>query len=76
MSVIVTPWLARVPAALFAVPVGLFGLAAAWRRARGFGWSFADPIGSMLAWTAAALLVVLMLVYAAKCARHAKVVGT
>jgi tellurite resistance protein len=69
-----SPWLARLPAALFAIPVGLFGLAAAWRRARGFGWSFADPAGSALAWAAAAILVVLLALYAAKCLRHPTVI--
>ncbi len=71
-----SPWLARVPATLFAVPVGLFALGAAWRRARGFGWAFAEPVGSALAWTGAALLVLLLLLYAAKCLRHPRVIVT
>jgi tellurite resistance protein len=71
-----TPWLARLPAALFAIPVGLFGLAAAWRRARGYGWSIAEPVGAALAWTAVAILVVLLALYAAKCLRHPRVIGT
>ena len=69
------PWLARLPAVLFAVPVGLFGLAAAWRRAKGFGWSFAEPVGVALAWAAAALATVLVLLYAAKCLRHPRVIA-
>ena len=72
---VASPWLARLPAVLFAVPVGLFGLAAAWRRAKGFGWSFAEPVGAALAWTAAALAVVLVLLYAAKCLRHPRVIA-
>ena len=64
------------PATLFAVPVGLFPFASAWLRARAFGWSFAEPIGWALAWVAAALLVVLVLLYATKCLRYPKVIAT
>ena len=67
-------WLARLPAALFAIPVGLFGLAAAW-HGRGYGWWFAEPIGTTLAWTAAAILALLMALYAEKCLRHPAVIA-
>jgi len=69
-------WLSRLPAGLFAMPVGLFGLAAAWRRARAFGWPLAEPIESLLAGAGAALLVLLLLLYAAKCLRHPQVIAT
>ena len=70
-----SPWLSRVPAALFAMPVALFGLAAAWRRAGAFGWSFTDPIGSALGGVAGVLLVVLALFYLAKCLVHKQAVA-
>lgn len=64
------PWLNRLPVGLFAMPVGLMALAAAWRRAQGFGWTLAQPVAQALAWSALLLLCVLLLLYAAKCVRH------
>ena len=64
------PWLARLPAGLFAIPVGLFGLAGAWRRGQGFEWSVAGPVATAVAAVAAAVLGVLLLLYAAKLVRH------
>ena len=64
------PWLARLPAGLFAIPVGLFGLAGAWRRGQGFEWSVAGPVATAVAAVAAAVLGVLLLLYAAKLLRH------
>lgn len=64
------PWLARVPAGLFAIPVGLFGLAGAWRRGQGFEWSLAGPVATVVAAVAAVVLGVLLLLYAAKLLRH------
>lgn len=64
------PWLARLPAGLFAIPVGLFGLAGAWRRSQGFEWSLAGPVATAVAAVAAAVLGVLLLLYAAKLVRH------
>ena len=69
-------WLSRLPAGLFAIPVGLFGLAAAWRRARAFDWPFAEPLESLLSGAGAALLLLLLVLYAAKCLRHPQVVAT
>lgn len=63
-------WLARLPAGLFAIPVGLFGLAGAWRRAAAYGWDIAADVGTVLGWSAAALLCVTLLLYAAKAKRY------
>lgn len=41
------PWLARLPAALFAIPVGLFDLAGAWHRAA-YQWTPAAGIAAAL----------------------------
>ncbi len=70
------PWLSRFPVGLFAIPVGLLALAGAWRRAQGFGWALARPVAQTLAWTAVALLAVLVLLYAAKCLRHPRTLAT
>ena len=69
------PRLARVPAGLFAIPFGLFGLGGAWRRAAGFGWTGAEPIGVAIATAGAALLAVLAVLYAAKALRHPRALG-
>lgn len=67
------PWLDRFPVGLFALPVGLFALAGAWRRAHGFGWSLAQTVGEALAWTALAVLALLLLIYLTKFLRHPRV---
>jgi len=67
-----TPWLARLPAGLFALPVGLFGLAGAWRRAAAFGWPFAAATGDALALLASALLALLLALYATKAMLYPK----
>lgn len=64
------PWLARLPAGLFAIPVGLFGLAGAWRRGQGFEWPLAGPVATAIAAVAAAVLAALLALYAAKLLRH------
>ncbi len=64
------PWLARLPAGLFAIPVGLFGLAGAWRRGQAFEWSLAGPVATAVAAIATAILALLMVFYAAKLLRH------
>jgi tellurite resistance protein len=69
------PWLARVPAGLFAIPFGLLGLGGAWRRAAGFGWPWAEPLGVAIARLAVALLAACGLVYAAKALRHPQALG-
>jgi tellurite resistance protein len=63
-------WLARLPPGLFAIPVGLFGLAGAWRRGADFGWHAAAGVGLAIATLALALLVLLLALYAAKLIRH------
>lgn len=70
-----TAWLARLPAGLFSIPVGLFGLAGAWRRAIGYGWPVATDISGALLGTALISWSVLLLLYVAKCALHAPVVN-
>ena len=44
-----SPWLARFPVGLFAIPVGLFALAGAWRRAQEFGWDGSGLVSAALA---------------------------
>ena len=68
-------WLARLPVALFAIPVGLFALAGAWRRASTFGWSAAPLLAETLGWIALAVLALLALLYAAKLLRHPQAVA-
>lgn len=63
-------WMARIPASLFAIPVGLFGLADAWRRAATYGWSFAEDVDRFIAWPATAILALVLLLYAYKAKRH------
>jgi tellurite resistance protein len=70
-----SPWLVRVPAGLFAMPVGLFGLAGAWRRAAAFGWPLAAPVGDALAGLALALFLLLLALYLAKALRHPRAVA-
>jgi tellurite resistance protein len=69
-----SPRLARFPVGLFAIPVGLYALAGAWRRAQGLGWAFALPISQILAWSALTLLSLLLLVYGAKALKHPRVI--
>ena len=68
------PRLARFPVGLFAMPVGLFALAGTWRRALGFGWEVALPVGDAIAGLALLVLVLLLLAYAAKAWRHPQVI--
>jgi len=68
-------WLARLPAGIFAMPVGLFGLAGAWRRAIAFGWPLAATVGDTLANLAAALLALLLALYGAKALRHPQAIS-
>jgi tellurite resistance protein len=66
--------LARFPVGLFAIPVGLFALAGTWRRALGFGWEVAQPIGDTIAAVALCILVLLLVAYSAKAIRHPQVI--
>lgn len=65
-----SPWLARFPVGLFAVPVGLLALGGAWRRAAILGWPWAHGVGTALLAVAVALLLLLLLLYLAKLWRH------
>lgn len=56
------------------MPVGLFALAGTWRRALGFGWEVAQPISDTLAGAALGILVLLLIVYAAKAIQHPQVI--
>lgn len=63
-------WLARLPVGIFAISVGLLGLAGAWRRAAAFGWEIAGDIALGLAWITGTIWVVSLILYALKCKRH------
>lgn len=69
-----TDWLPRVPAGLFAIPVGLFGLAGAWQRLTAYGWPSAAVIGSTLLTLTLILWIILLMLYAAKCVAHPQAV--
>ncbi|MFC7517015.1 hypothetical protein ACFQUU_18560 [Herbaspirillum sp. GCM10030257] len=69
-----TSWLARLPAGVFAISVGLFALAGAWRRAAGFGWEIATDAGELLLWFAGIVWAICMVLYACKCKRHPQAV--
>lgn len=71
-----TPWLARFPVGLFALPVGLLALAGAWRRAQAFDWPLALPLAQVLAWSAIPLLLLLLLIYGAKILRHPRAIAS
>jgi tellurite resistance protein len=68
-------WLARFPVGLFAIPVGLFALGGAWRRGAQFGWAAARPVADLLAWTAVAVLALLLLFYLVKALRHPQAIA-
>jgi tellurite resistance protein len=63
-------WLARLPAGIFAISVGLFGLVGAWRRAAAFGWQIAGDVAALLIWPVVAIWVISLILYALKCKRH------
>lgn len=70
-----TSWLARFPVGLFAIPVGLFALAGAWRRTAHFGWpAEVQGVAPGLAWLGVLVLGVLMALYLAKCLRYPRAV--
>jgi tellurite resistance protein len=70
-----TPWLARFPVGLFAIPVGLLALAGSWRRAQNFQWPLAASVNLTLAWAAVVVLGLLFAVYLAKCVCHPRVIA-
>ena len=68
-------WLARLPAGIFAISVGLFGLVGAWRRAAAAGWQLAGDVASFLIWPVAAVWIVSLILYSLKCKRHPQAVA-
>jgi tellurite resistance protein len=64
------PWLARLAPGLFAIPVGLFGLAGAWMRVVPLGITLGNPISLGLFLAATLVLLALLLLFAAKLVRH------
>lgn len=67
-------WLMRMPPALFALPYGLLGLTAAWRRAARLGWEHANAVSELLLWPSVLLWSLLAIAYAVKCLRFPGVV--
>lgn len=67
-------WLSRVPAGLFAIPVGLFGLAGAWQRVTAYGWPSAAIVGDTLLTLTLIMWIFLLVLYAAKCIAHPQAV--
>ena len=64
------PWLARFPAEIFAIPVGLLSLVNAWSQAGTYGWRIATDVASVLIWPTTAIWILALLLYAAKCRRY------
>lgn len=60
-------WLSRLPAGLFAIPFGMYGLSGAWRRTATFGWVGTSTVTLILLYTATAFLILLLFLYAGKC---------
>lgn len=69
-----TSWLARLPAGIFAISVGLFGLVGAWRRAVSYGWVAASDIAAVMIWPVTAIWGLSLLLYALKCLRYPQAV--
>ncbi|WP_136418725.1 hypothetical protein [Herbaspirillum sp. ST 5-3] len=67
-------WLERLPAGLFAISVGLFGLLAAWRRAAAYRWDFAADVSELLIWPVTAIWGASLLLYILKCRFYPKAV--
>jgi len=67
-------WLARLQPGLFAIPLGLLGLAGAWRRLAALEIGGATAVAALLLAVAIGLLGLLLLLWTAKLARHADVV--
>ncbi|MBC7502495.1 MAG: hypothetical protein H7315_18660 [Herminiimonas sp.] len=69
-----THWLARIPAGLFAIPFGLFGLAGAWRRTVTLGWSISVSTATVLLTAALGFTAFFLLLYGAKCVTYPRIV--
>jgi tellurite resistance protein len=68
------PWLARLPAGLFGIVLGVLGLAGTWRRLAPLTGAPADAIAGALFAAGLALLVLLAALWLAKLVRHTDVV--
>lgn len=64
------PWLARLHPSLFAMPLGLIGLAGAWRRAVLLGFTIGQPVSLWLFGAGGLLFCVLLLLWLAKLSWH------
>jgi tellurite resistance protein len=69
-SVPVRPWLARLQPGLFAIPLGLLGLAGAWRRLEALGISHAQSIANSLLALGLLLGLLIATLWLAKALRH------
>lgn len=67
-------WLSRLPAGIFAISVGLFGLVGAWRRAVSYGWDAAADVPPLMIWPVTAIWGLSLLLYALKCLRYPQAV--
>lgn len=63
-------WLARLPAGIFAISVGLFGLVGAWRRTALHGWPDAAAVADIMIWPVASIWALSLILYALKIKRH------
>lgn len=63
-------WLARLPAGIFGISVGLFALVGAWRRIAMHGWPDAGLVADILVWPITIIWIASILLYAVKIKRH------
>lgn len=63
-------WLARLPAGIFAISVGLFGLVGAWRRAALTSWPDAVAVADIMVWPVMFIWTISLILYAIKIKRH------
>lgn len=68
------PWLARLHPGLFAIPLGLIGLAGAWRRAVLLGLTIGQPISLWLLVSGVVIFSVLFTLWLAKLTLHTEAV--
>ena len=73
-SQVMRPWLARLTPGLFAIPLGLLGLAGAWQRVVLLGVTVGNPVSLYLFGTALALLGILLALWCVKLLVHPAVV--
>ena len=69
-----TPWLARVPLGLFAIPLGLLATSSLWRRAeQALSWAPAGEVAQALGTLALLVLFLLLVLLGLKALRHGPV---